>query len=153
MDLNEPLEITTTRIQGFPVQANFIFDNISPGNCEDVIWQNLIDTKSEIEQTNIGASITQTYQYTKLHDTHIILTKWQGMHTSNGSEFRIGLGTGIVGDKNTPPIMSGNFKTGVQVNSTLNIEAVKLGCVNGDFAVEVENKWYRVQLGEELKHE
>ena len=75
------------------------------------------------------------------------------MHTSNGPEFRIGLGVGVPGDKNTPPIMSGNFKTGVQVNSTLNIESVKLGSVNGDFAVEVENKWYRVQLGEELKHE
>ena len=28
----------------FPIVANMIFDNIGPGNNEDIIWQNLIDS-------------------------------------------------------------------------------------------------------------
>ena len=130
--------------------ANYIFDNIGSKNAEDIIWENLIDTVSEIEQNEIGVGLTQSYQYTKLHSEPIILTKWQGMKTANGPEFRIGLGKGIPGSKQTPPIMSGNFKTGVQVNSTLSIQSVKLGCINGEFCIQTDGKWYAIQIGDEV---
>jgi hypothetical protein len=44
--------------------------------------------------------------------------------------------------------MSGNFKTGVQVNSTLSIESIKLGCIDGKFAIACDGKWYAIQIGE-----
>jgi hypothetical protein len=116
----------------------------------DILWQNVIDSVSEIEQNEIGVSVTQSYQYTKLNDQPTIITRWQGIKTTNGSEFRIGLGEGIAGSKNTPPVMSGNMKTGVQVNTTLSIQSVKLGCVNGDFAIEKDGKWYAIQIGDEV---
>jgi hypothetical protein len=47
--------------------------------------------------------------------------------------------------------MSGNMKTGVQVNSTLSIQSVKLGCVNGEFAIEKDGKWYAIQIGEAIE--
>ena len=143
-----PINIT---VKGeYPITANMIFDNIGPENCEDILWQNVIDTKSAIEQNEIGVSVTQSYQYTKLNDQPTIITRWQGIKTANGSEFRIGLGTGKPADKNTPPIMSGNFKTGVQVNSTLSIQSVKLGCIDGKFAIKRDGKWYAIQIGEEI---
>ena len=46
--------------------------------------------------------------------------------------------------------MSGNFKTGVQVNSTLSIESVKLGCINGNFAIHSDGKWYAILIGDEV---
>jgi hypothetical protein len=46
--------------------------------------------------------------------------------------------------------MSGNFKTGVQVNTTLSIQSVKLGCINGNFAIEKNGKWYAIQIGDEV---
>jgi hypothetical protein len=148
-ELNSPLNIT---VNGeYPITANMIFDNIGPENCEDILWQNVIDTISEIEQNEIGVSVTQSYQYTKLNDEPTIITRWQGIKTANGSEFRIGLGMGTPGNKNTPPIMSGNFKTGVQVNSTLSIESIKLGCFGGKLAVEKDGKWYAIQLGDEIE--
>jgi hypothetical protein len=146
-----PINITTSSSNDFPIRVNYIFDSISPGNSEDIIWQNLIDTKSAIEQNEIGVGLTQSYQYTKLNNATTILTKWQGMKTANGPEFRISLGDGIPGSKNTPPIMSGNFKTGVQVNSTLSIESVKLGCINGKFAIHSDGKWYAIQIGDEIE--
>jgi len=148
-ELNSPLNIT---VNGeYPITANMIFDNIGPENCEDILWQNVIDTISEIEQNEIGVSVTQSYQYTKLNDEPTIITRWQGIKTANGSEFRIGLGMGTPGNKNTPPIMSGNFKTGVQVNSTLSIESIKLGCFGGKLAVEKDGKWYAIQIGDEIE--
>jgi hypothetical protein len=139
-------DITTT--ESYPITANMIFDNIGPENCEDILWQNVIDSVSEIEQNEIGVSVTQSYQYTKLNDEPTIITRWQGIKTANGSEFRIGLGDGIPHSKMTPPIMSGNFKTGVQVNSTLSIESIKLGCIHGKFAIACDGKWYAIQIGE-----
>tara|TARA_R110002074_G_C12170300_1_gene632131 strand:+ start:159 stop:611 length:453 start_codon:yes stop_codon:yes gene_type:complete len=146
-----PINITTSSSNDFPIRVNYIFDSISPGNSEDIIWQNLIDTKSAIEQNEIGVGLTQSYQYTKLNNATTILTKWQGMKTANGPEFRIGLGDGISGSKNTPPIMFGNFKTGVQINSTLSIQSVKLGCINGKFAIHSDGKWYAIQIGDEIE--
>jgi len=142
--------IESTHGNGYPLYLTYYFDNIGPGNCEDILWQNVIDSVSEIEQNEIGVSVTQSYQYTKLNDQPTIITRWQGIKTTNGSEFRIGLGEGIAGSKNTPPIMSGNMKTGVQVNTTLSIQSVKLGCVNGDFAIEKDGKWYAIQIGDEV---
>ena len=72
------------------------------------------------------------------------------MKTANGPEFRIGLGIGNSDSKNTPPIMSGNFKTGVQINSTLSIQSVKLGCINGNFAIHSDGKWYAIKIGDEV---
>ena len=144
------MHVESSRGSGFPLHVTYYYDNISAGNHEDIIWQNLVDTKSEIIQNEIGVGLTQTYQYTKLHEQSIILTKWQGMVTPNGPEFQIGLGKGVPGSKSTPSIMSGNFKTGVQVNSTLSIESVKLGCINGDLAIEKDGKWYAIQLGDEV---
>ena len=146
---NTPINITTNEGK-FPIVANYIFNNISSGNSEDIIWENLIDSVSEIEENEIGVGLTQSYQYTKLHSQPIILTKWQGMKTANGPEFRIGLGKGNPGSKQTPPIMSGNFKTGVQVNSTLSIQSVKLGCINGEFCIQADGKWYAIQIGDEV---
>ena len=145
---DNPIEITSRK---YPIIANMIFDGIGQENCEDIIWQNVIDTVSEIEQNEIGVSVTQSYQYTKLNDEPTIITRWQGIKTANGSEFRIGLGTGKPADKNTPPIMSGNFKTGVQINSTLSIQSVKLGCINGKFAIHSDGKWYAIQIGDEIE--
>jgi hypothetical protein len=144
-DFHTPIEVTSRK---YPIIANMIFDGIGPENCEDILWQNVIDSVSEIEQNEIGVSVTQSYQYTKLNDEPTIITRWQGIKTANGSEFRIGLGTGTPACKNTPPIMSGNFKTGVQVNSTLSIQSVKLGCVNGNLVIEKDGKWYAIQIGE-----
>jgi hypothetical protein len=145
---DNPIEITSRK---YPIIANMIFDGIGQENCEDIIWQNVIDTVSEIEQNEIGVSVTQSYQYTKLNDEPTIITRWQGIKTANGSEFRIGLGLGKPADKNTPPIMSGNFKTGVQVNSTLSIESIKLGCIDGKLAVEKDGRWYAIQIGERIE--
>jgi hypothetical protein len=143
---DHPFNIT---VKGeYPITANMIFDNIGPENCEDILWQNVIDSVSEIEQNEFGVSVTQSYQYTKLNDEPTIITRWQGIKTTNGNEFRIGLGDGIPDSKITTHIMSGNFKTGVQVNSTLSIESVKLGCVNGDLAIEKNGKWYAIQIGD-----
>jgi hypothetical protein len=144
-DFHTPIEVTSRK---YPIIANMIFDGIGPENCEDILWQNVIDSVSEIEQNEIGVSVTQSYQYTKLNDEPTIITRWQGIKTANGSEFRIGLGDGIPHSKMTPPIMSGNFKTGVQVNSTLSIQSVKLGCVNGNLVIEKDGKWYAIQIGE-----
>lgn len=145
---DNPIEITSRK---YPIIANMIFDGIGQENCEDIIWQNVIDTVSEIEQNEIGVSITQSYQYTKLNNEPTIITRWQGIKTANGSEFRIGLGLGKPADKNTPAIMKGNFKDGVQVNSTLSIESIKLGCVDGKLAVERDGKWYAIQIGERIE--
>ena len=87
--MNKPINITST---SFPIVANYIFDNIGSKNAEDIIWENLIDTVSEIEENEIGVGLTQSYQYTKLNNATTILTKWQGIKTANGPEFRIGLG-------------------------------------------------------------
>ena len=144
------MNIESKKGNGFPLHVTYYYDDIPPNNSEDIIWQNLIDSKSEIVQNEIGVGLTQTYQYTKLHDNSVILTKWQGMVTPNGPEFRIGLGDGVPGSKHTRPIMSGNFETGVQVNSTLSIQSVKLGCINGDLAVEKDGKWYAIQIGDEV---
>lgn len=146
---DDPINLTT--IGEYPIRAHMVFDNIGPENCEDILWQNVIDSVSEIEGNEIGVSVTQSYQYTKLNDQPTIITRWQGIKTENGNEFRIGLGDGIPGSKITPPIMFGNMKTGVQVNSTLSIESVKLGCVNGKFAIERDGKWYAIQIGEAIE--
>jgi len=147
-DFHTPIEVTSRK---YPIIANMIFDGIGPENCEDILWQNVIDSVSEIEQNEIGVSVTQSYQYTKLNDKSTIITRWQGIKTANGNEFRIGLGIGKPGDKNTPPIMQGNFETGVQVNSTLSIESVKLGCINGDLAIEKDGKWFAIQIGDQVE--
>lgn len=151
---SNPINVSTTRTEDgktdFPIRARYVFDNIQPGNSEDIIWQHLVDTKSEIVQNEVGVGLTQTYQYTKLHHEPIILTKWQGIITPHGAEFRIGLGIGNSDSKNTPPIMSGNFKTGVQINSTLSIQSVKLGCINGNFAIHSDGKWYAIKIGDEV---
>lgn len=146
----DKMHIESFNGNGFPLHVTYYYDNISEGNSEDIIWQNLIDTKSEIVQNEVGVGLTQTYQYTKLHNESIILTKWQGIVTPHGPEFRIGLGKGIPGGKQTPPIMSGNFKTGVQVNTTLSLGSVKLGDINGDLAIEKDGKWYAIQIGDEV---
>ena len=144
-----PINIT---VKGeYPITANMIFDNIGPENCEDILWQNVIDTVNEIEQNEIGVSVTQSYQYTKLNDEPTIITRWQGIKTANGNEFRIGLGESIPGSKNTPPIMQGNFETGVQVNSTFSIESIKLGCRQGKFCIHIDGKWYAIQIGDEVE--
>ena len=144
------MHIESSRGSGFPLHVTYYYDNITAGNHEDIIWQNLVDTKSEIIQNEVGVGLTQTYQYTKLNSEPTIMVKWTGVRTENGNEFRIGLGKDIPGSKSTPPIMSGNVKTGVQVNSTLSIESVKLGCVNGDLAIEKDGKWYAIQIGDEI---
>ncbi len=143
---NKAVHITTT--ESYPIRANMIFDNIGPGNCEDILWQNVIDTVSDIEANDMGACVTQSYQYTKLNSEPTIMVRWQGIKTKDGNTFKIGLGGGTPGSKHAPAIMSGNFKTGVQVNSTLSIESVKLGCVNGNLAIEKDGKWYAIQIGE-----
>tara|TARA_B100000953_G_C17803398_1_gene352851 strand:+ start:104 stop:556 length:453 start_codon:yes stop_codon:yes gene_type:complete len=148
---DKPINITTSRSNDFPIRANYIFDNIGPGHSEDIIWQNVVDTVSEIEQNEIGVGVTQSYQYTKLHDKPIILTKWQGITTSNGPEFRIGLGDGIPGSKQTPPIMQGNFETGVQVNSDFSIQSVKLGSRQGKFCIHSDGRWFAIQIGEQVE--
>ncbi len=141
----------------FPIVANMIFDNIGPGNNEDIIWQNLIDSVSEIEQNEIGVGITQSYQYSKLHKQPIILTKWMGVKTKNGPEFRIGLGKDIPGSKSTPPIMSGNIKTGVQVNTDLTIlnkeknePSVQLGVRKGHLCIKTFDGWRKIKLGDKI---
>jgi hypothetical protein len=146
---DDPINLTTTG--EYPIRAHMVFDNMGPENCEDILWQNVIDSVSEIEGNEIGVSVTQSYQYTKLNTDPTIMVRWQGIKTENGNEFRIGIGRGIPADKRTPPIMSGNMKTGVQVNSTLSIQSVKLGCVNGKLAVEMDGKWYAIQLGEAIE--
>ena len=146
---DNPIDITVK--EEYPITANMIFDNIGPGNCEDIIWQNVVDTVSEIEQNEIGVSVTQSYQYTKLNDRPTIITRWQGIKTANGSEFRIGLGDGIPGSKQTPPIMQGNFKTGVQVNSDFSIQSVRLGSRQGKFCIHADGKWYAIQIGDEVE--
>ena len=146
----DKMHIESSRGSGFPLHVTYYYDNIDPENCEDIIWQNLIDSVSEIPQYEIGVSLTQSYQYTKLNDEPTIITRWQGIKTANGSEFRIGLGEGIPGSKQTPHIMSGNFETGVQINSTLSIASVKLGNINGDLAIEKDGKWYAIQIGDEV---
>ena len=143
-----PIWITAS---AYPLVTNMVFNDIGPGNCEDMLWQNVIDSVSEIEQNEIGVSVTQSYQYTKLNDRPTIITRWQGIKTANGSEFRIGLGEGIPGSKNTPPIMTGNFKTGVQLNcNTLKIQSVNLGVIEGEFAIEKDGKWYAFKIGDEV---
>ena len=144
-----PINLTTTG--QYPIRAHMVFDNIGPNNCEDILWQNVIDSVSEIEGNEMGVSVTQSYQYTKLNTEPTIMVRWQGIKTENGNEFRIGLGKGIPGSKMTPPIMSGNMKTGVQVNSTLSIQSIKLGCVGGQFAIERDGKWYAIQIGEAIE--
>ena len=146
---DDPINLTT--IGEYPIRAHMVFDNMGPENCEDILWQNVIDSVSEIEGNEIGVSVTQSYQYTKLNTDPTIMVRWQGIKTANGNEFRIGIGRGIPADKRTPPIMSGNMKTGVQVNSTLSIQSVKLGCVDGKLAVEMDGKWYAIQLGEAIE--
>jgi len=146
---DDPINLTTTG--QYPIRAHMVFDNMGPENCEDILWQNVIDSVSEIEGNEIGVSVTQSYQYTKLNTDPTIMVRWQGIKTANGNEFRIGIGRGIPADKRTPPSMSGNMKTGVQVNSTLSIQSVKLGCVNGKLAVEMDGKWYAIQLGEAIE--
>jgi len=150
MKVDRPFQVKSTHIEDFPLRVSYIYDNIPPENSEDIIWEHLIDTESEIEQYEIGVALTQTYQYTKLHNDPIILAKWQGMRTKSGPEFRIGLGEGIQGSKNTPPIMTGNFKDGVIINSTLSIESVKLGCRQGKFCIHVDGKWHAIQIGDEV---
>jgi hypothetical protein len=146
---DDPINITTKG--QYPIRAHMVFNNMGPENCEDILWQNVIDSTSNLEGNEIGVSVTQSYQYTKLNDDPTIMVRWQGIKTTNGNEFRIGLGKGIPADKRTPPIMSGNMKTGVQVNSTLSIQSVKLGCVNGEFAIEKDGKWYAIQIGEAIE--
>ena len=150
--IRRPLKVKSTELDDFPIRASYIYDNIPPENSEDIIWEHLIDTESEIEQYEIGVALTQTYQYTKLHKAPIILAKWQGMRTKSGPEFRIGLGNSIPDSKITSSIMTGNFKDGVIINSTLSIESVKLGCINGDLAVQKDDgKWYAIQIGDEVE--
>lgn len=141
----------------YPIVANMIFDNIGPGNNEDIIWQNLIDSVSEIEQNEFGVGITQSYQYSKLHKQPIILTKWMGIKTKNGPEFQIGLGKGIPGSKSTPPIMSGNIKTGVKVNTDLTISnkeknepSVQLGVRKGHLCIKTSDGWRKIKLGDKI---
>ena len=56
---DNPIEITSRK---YPIIANMIFDGIGQENCEDIIWQNVIDTVSEIEQNEIGVSITPDWK-------------------------------------------------------------------------------------------
>lgn len=150
MITREAMEITSHNSDTYPLSLHYIFPNIGPENCEDIIWQNVIDDKSDIEVNEMGCCLTQSYQYSKLNDEPTIITRWQGIKTKHGSEFRIGLGIGKPADKNTPPIMQGNFETGVQVNTTLSIQSVKLGNINGNLAIEKDGKWYAIQIGDEV---
>ena len=49
-DFHTPIEVTSRK---YPIIANMIFDGIGPENCEDILWQNVIDSVSEIEQNEI----------------------------------------------------------------------------------------------------
>lgn len=152
---DKPINIT---VEGsYPIVANMIFDNIGPENCEDILWQNVIDSTSEIEQNEIGVSVTQSYQYTKLNNDPTIMVRWQGIKTTNGNEFRIGLGKGTPGSKQTPPIMSGNMKTGVQVSTDLTIlnkeknePSVQLGVRKGHLCIKTFDGWRKIKLGDKI---
>ena len=152
MSDSKQLNITTNQSDDFPIRATYIYDNIPPDNAEDIIWQHLVDTKNEIEQNEIGVGLTQTYQYTKLNDESTIITKWQGIKTANGNEFRIGLGIGKPGSKQTPPIMQGNFKDGVTINTDLNFSNTdfSIGERKGRLCIKFHKKWYIIQLGDEV---
>lgn len=148
MITKEAIDITVDG--SYPIVANMIFDNIGPENCEDIIWQNVIDSTSEIEQNEIGVSVTQSYQYTKLNNEPTIITRWQGIKTEHGSEFRIGLGIGKPDNKNTPPILSGNFETGVQCNTSLSIKNVELDVINDELCIKTDKGVYKIALGEKI---
>lgn len=147
----------------YPLEMDMIFDNIGPQNCEDMIWQNIVDSVSLIESDEIGCCVTQSYQYTKLSNDPTILVRWQAIKTKNGPEFRIGLGTSAEpGNKNTPPIMSGNFTTGIDCTVPIRPGPVKtddgrttdklldntLGLYKGELAVYKQGQWYPVVLGD-----
>ena len=153
MGLDGPVNITSHLKDMYPLRLDYIFPNIGEQNCEDIVWQNVIDDTSEIPQYEIGVSLTQSYQYTKLEQEPTVLVRWQAIRTKQGPEFRIGIGHDIPGDKNFPPIMRGNYTDGIVTEVPITIEGcLTLGSVNGDLALKRvgEDKWYRIQIGEEV---
>ena len=144
----------------YPLYLDMIFNNVGPENCEDALWQTLIDNESEIVQDEIGICVTQSYQYTKLHKEPIIITRWQGIKTAHGNEFRIGMGVEREGDKNTPPILKGSFNKGIEsvvpikpgpARSSAEYKNGSIATINGDLAAFVDGKWYRIQLGDPIE--
>lgn len=145
----------------YPLYLDMIFNNIGPENCEDALWQNLIDNESEIVENEIGICVTQSYQYTKLHKEPIIIARWQGVKTAHGNEFRIGLGIDKEFDKNTPPILKGSFAKGVESYAPIkpgdvtDISAIydngTIGMRKGSLCVYMNGKWYKIQLGDPIE--
>lgn len=149
MITKEAIKVTTHN--SYPLRLHYIFPNIGPENCEDIIWQNVIDDRSDIEVNEIGCCLTQSYQYSRLNaDEPTIITRWQGIKTEHGSEFRIGLGIGKPGNKNTPPILSGNFETGVQCNTSLSIKNVELDVIDDELCIKTDKGVYKIALGEKI---
>ena len=146
----------------YPLYLDMIFNNIGPENCEDALWQNLIDNESEIVEDEIGICVTQSYQYTKLHEEPTIIARWQGIKTAHGNEFRIGLGVGESNNKNTPPILKGSFLRGIESFTPIKpgpiseLPSVKykngsIGMYKGTLAVYMDGKWHRIQLGDPIE--
>lgn len=153
LKINKPVFVNSHLNDTYPLRLNYTFPNIGEQNCEDVVWQNLIDDTSEIPQYEIGVSLTQSYQYTKLEDEPSILVRWQAVKTRQGPEFRIGLGEDKPGSKETPHIIRGNFEEGIVTSTNITIsEHITLGCVDGELAMKKvnENKWYKIQIGEAI---
>lgn len=157
LNLDRPITIIT---HDFPIVANMIYDDIDRGNVEDILWQNLIDTKSDLVQNEIGVSVTQSYQYSKLHNDTIIITKWQGVKTENGHEFRVGLGCGEPGSKIVNTILAGNFKTGllsytpITLGSSNEDQPYRYGTIGmhkGKLAVYLDNGWREIILGDTIE--
>lgn len=152
-NLEGPARIVSDRKDYYPLKLDYIFPNIGEENCEDVIWQNVIDDTSEIPQYEIGVSLTQSYHYTKLEEEPTVLVRWQAIRTRKGPEFRIGLGHDTPGDKNTPPILKGNYIDGIETQTPITIQScLTIGSINGELALKKvgEDKWYKIQLGEEI---
>lgn len=146
----------------YPLYLDMVFNNVGPENCEDALWQNLIDDESEIVQDEIGICVTQSYQYTKLQEYPTIIARWQGIKTAHGNEFRIGLGVSKPGNKNTPPILKGSFLKGVESFAPIKPGPVyksdsaeykngTIGIYQGNLAVYMNSKWYRIQLGDPIE--
>ena len=147
----------------YPLTLNMNFNNIGEQNCEDILWQNLVDDTSEIESNEIGVSVTQSYHYPKINQEPTIIVRWQGIKTKKGSEFRIGLGVGKAGDKNTPPIVEGSFKKGVRFHSPITISSSKrddefvevenntLAIHKGKLSIYMDGFWYPIKLGDPIE--
>ena len=168
MIIEEAVRIKSHLQDNYPLGLDYTFDDIGSGNVEDIIWQNVVDSKSEIVQNEIGVGLTQSYQYSKLHKEKIILTKWAGVRTVDGPEFRIMVGRDDPNYhmKDTPTIMSGNLKQGVVINTDLTIlhrddgtvgrrkppydNEVQIGVRKGYLCIKTADGWRKIKLGDEI---